>query len=81
MKLICKATGEPAVIGQMYAGFILKGFRPPHKPSSSGKCWTADNREFFVGVLGLEWIDREDRKTPPAESVSASGVGGPSQCT
>jgi len=41
-------------------------FREPHKSSSSGKVsvkyvdhdWS---REFYVSVIGAEWIEREDR--------------------
>jgi hypothetical protein len=61
MKLIVETTRELATIGTTYNGHVLAGFRTPHKPSSSGKCWTADGREYFVGVLGLKWIEREDR--------------------
>ena len=61
MKLIVEATRELALIGNTYNGHKLEGFRTPHKPSSSGKCWTADGNEFYVGVLGLVWIEREDR--------------------
>ena len=66
MKLIDETTRQLATIGTTYNGHKLAGFRTPHKPSSSGKCWTADNREYFVGVLGLKWIEREDRNYTPA---------------
>ena len=41
-------------------------FREPHKSSSEGKVsvrhqldgWTS---EYYVSVIGAEWIDREDR--------------------
>jgi deoxycytidine triphosphate deaminase len=39
-------------------------FDKPHKPSSSGKCIVSvkgRNREYYVGVIGAEWIEREDR--------------------
>ena len=66
MKLVVEATRELAKIGTTYNGHKLAGFRTPHKPSSSGKCWTAGGSEFFVGVLGLRWIEREDRDYTPA---------------
>lgn len=42
-------------------------FRPPHKPASSGKVSVENadaatgSREYFVGVIGATWIEREDR--------------------
>ena len=57
MRLIETSTGEEAVVGRTYINY----FRPPHKPASSGKCSTSCGREYFVGVLGLGWIEREDR--------------------
>jgi len=40
-------------------------FRPPHKPSSSGKVSVkyddGSTTEVYVGVIGAEWIEREDR--------------------
>ena len=40
-------------------------FVPPHKSGSSGKVTVKDTegnmREYFVGVIDAEWIDREDR--------------------
>lgn len=42
-------------------------FREPHKPSSSGKVLvenmeTGFKREYYVGVIGAHWIEREDRE-------------------
>lgn len=47
----------------------VRYFREPHKPSSSGKISVdvlnvdGENvcREFYVGVLGARWINREDQ--------------------
>jgi hypothetical protein len=40
-------------------------FRPPHKPSSSGKVSVenaaGNKHEYFVNVIDAEWIEREDR--------------------
>jgi hypothetical protein len=41
-------------------------FRPPHKPSSSGKISVRKpgaqwDSEYYVGVVGAKWINREDR--------------------
>ena len=43
---------------------------PPHKPSSSGHVYvqrftdtsSASVNRYYVGVIGAEWIDREDRE-------------------
>jgi hypothetical protein len=42
-------------------------FREPHKPSSSGHVVVKEmtelgfSKEFYVSVIGAEWIEREDR--------------------
>lgn len=43
-------------------------FRPPHKASSSGKVCVEPAEgpagcamEYYVGVIGATWIEREDR--------------------
>ena len=71
MRLVYKQTGMPVLVGDMArlndgTEVEITYFRPPHKPASSGKVsvkhasgWT---QEFYVGVIGAEWIDREDRK-------------------
>ena len=43
----------------------VKYFREPHKPSSQGKVSvetvnSAYQREYYVSVIGAEWVDRED---------------------
>lgn len=45
-------------------------FRPPHKPSSEGKInlkaiGAKVESEFYVKVIGAEWIEREDRNESP----------------
>ncbi|MDR3502928.1 MAG: hypothetical protein P4L79_10120 [Legionella sp.] len=54
---------------------IVTGWRKPHKPSSSGFVSVVDadeyvdlkedgrshGSEFYAGVIGAEWIEREDR--------------------
>lgn len=52
-------------------GVRVKYFAKPHKPNSSGKVTIsvlyddseeeAGTREYYVGVIGAEWIEREDR--------------------
>ena len=51
-------------------------FEKPHKPSSSGKVTvrhgkTGPTQEFYVGVIGAEWIEREDQVSQPAFSFYA----------
>jgi hypothetical protein len=42
-------------------------FRTPHKPASEGKVsvaaldGTGGTREYYVSVIGAQWIEREDR--------------------
>lgn len=45
---------------------VVNHFVKPHKPSSSGKIsvqmdGSNHSTEFYVSVIGAEWIDREDR--------------------
>lgn len=49
--------GEPCIVNH---------FAPPHKSSSSGKISVqvigeSYSSEFYVSVIGAEWVDREDR--------------------
>lgn len=71
MRLVYKATGEDVKVGDVVTTSKgkkceVKYFRPPHKPSSSGKVTVrfedSDfNMEYYVSVIGAEWIEREDR--------------------
>lgn len=36
-------------------------FSHPHKPSSEGKVSLENGMEYYVSVIGAEWIEREDR--------------------
>ena len=39
-------------------------FREPHKPGSSGKVTLktgGTTREYYVGIIGATWIEREDQ--------------------
>ena len=45
---------------------IVNHFAQPHKPSSSGKISVqhegdTSSMEYYVGVIGAKWIDREDQ--------------------
>jgi hypothetical protein len=66
MKLIHLNTGLPVVVGDTVFNFrgeetTVVSFVKPHKPDSSGHVTTGLGYHY-VGVYGLEWIDREDRE-------------------
>jgi hypothetical protein len=63
MKLVHKATGETARIGEMVelrdGKARLTGGEPPHKEGSTGRVWVrqgALDRTFFPSVCNLEWV-------------------------
>jgi hypothetical protein len=71
MKLVTSFSRIPVRVGDTVrdddgALGTIKFFRPPHKPESSGKVtieWqSGQTSEVYVGVVGLEWIEREDRQ-------------------
>jgi hypothetical protein len=71
MRLIYTASGELVKVGdQVMVGaelYVVLYFREPHKPSSSGKATVSlvgysQQSEYYVSVIGAEWVDREDRK-------------------
>lgn len=68
MRLVYKENELPVTVGD----FVKIGdeywrviyFRPPHKPSSEGRVTIERGdiqSEYYVSVIGAEWIDREDR--------------------
>lgn len=72
MKLVYKDTGKEVEAGDIGTfgntdeEYEVIYFAKPHSPNSSGKVTVrqpdADfDDEFFVGVIGAEWIEREDR--------------------
>jgi len=66
MRLIHKKTGKEVAVGDKITSFrgeetTVQFFREPHAARSSGKVVTAEDREFYVGVYGMEWVDRDDR--------------------
>jgi len=72
MKLVYTETGTEVKVGDEVEvdGEMLEVtyFREPHKISSSGKVSVRRantdemSREYFVGVIRAEWIEREDRQ-------------------
>ena len=72
MRLVYKHNGEPIHVGdraKMSNGEWVEVtyFREPHKSSSSGKVAVQPvgdsgmGMEYYVGVIGAEWIEREDQ--------------------
>ena len=71
MRLVYKATGKEVKVGDVVTTSRgekceVKYFRQPHKPSSEGKITvqmegSESYNEYYVGVIGAEWIEREDR--------------------
>lgn len=72
MRLVYRKNGIAVDVGDVVT---LSGgdkveviyFREPHKPSSSGKVTVKPcglhsmSMEYFVGVIGAIWIEREDQ--------------------
>lgn len=72
MKLVYMETQKPVRVGDVVTVngeiFEVEYFREPHSPASSGKISLTKrmrsgdfNREYYVSVVGAEWIEREDR--------------------
>ena len=71
MRLVYKTTGTEVKVGDVVTTSrgekcTVTYFRPPHKPSSEGKISVRTegcsfDSEYFVSVIGAEWIEREDR--------------------
>lgn len=63
--------GEEVKIGDTAQTFrgetvTVEFFRPPHKAASAGKVSVSFpgsewQQEFYVSVIGAEWVEREDR--------------------
>ena len=74
MRLVYKGTQQLVEVGDQILRdgetFTVGYFAPPHKPSSSGKVTVllhgsygrGATAEYYVGVIGAEWIEREDRE-------------------
>lgn len=85
MRLVYESTGAEVKVGDMVkrtrgdltAEFRVDFFRKPHKPDSSGKVVVmapdGGTAEFYVGAIGAEWIEREDRGEAPAPPLMRNG--------
>jgi hypothetical protein len=73
MRLVYNDYGNEVKIGDVVTlrdgeKATVEFFREPHKPASSGKVNVTvrhgdheNTAEYFVGVIGAKWIEREDR--------------------
>lgn len=65
--------------GETEAWVTVDYFRKPHKTSSEGKISVKYDgarctSEYYVGIIGAEWVEREDRAAEDAE-LSANWRG------
>lgn len=93
MRLVYTRSGDPVKVGDV--GKTSRGdkvkvtyFREPHSSASEGKVtvqfldleddWT---QEFYVSIIGAEWIEREDRGWKPpkyqVERIDIEGIDDP----
>lgn len=61
-----KEVKEGDIVTIQGGRFSVIAFDPPHKPSSEGKvvvgCAISNGQqEYYVSVIGAEWIERADR--------------------
>ena len=72
MRLVYTDTGSNVALGDKVTidkeRFEVVFFEEPHKAASSGKVTVSQwgypealDMEYFVNVIGAEWIEREDR--------------------
>lgn len=68
--LVYKGTRKPVQVGDVVTTrsgqATVTYFREPHKPASEGKVsirefGSRNDREYYVSVIGAEWINRTDR--------------------
>lgn len=84
MRLVYTATQQPVAIGDRVTvdGFelVVDYFAKPHKPDSSGKVSlrvpgntdVCGGPEYYVSIIGAEWIEREDRANLPPVTITNS---------
>lgn len=74
MRLVHTKSGVDAKVGDLVlldgSPVYLLNFQKPTSPASEGKCCVGDSmngppHQYYVGVVGLEWIEREDRDDCP----------------
>lgn len=75
MRLVYKATQQTVTVGDLITHegrtWVVDHAPKPHKPASSGRVtirprgMPGGSLEFFAPILGMEWIEREDRASLP----------------
>jgi hypothetical protein len=72
MRLVYEKNGKEVKVGDTVhldsGAYTVWYFDKPHKPASSGKVFIRPisnengfSHEYYVGVIGAVWIEREDR--------------------
>lgn len=61
--LVREGTHEEVMVGDAITSFrgetaVLKGGRPPHKPSSTGRVFI-EGAEYFPSVFDLKWVQKK----------------------
>ena len=90
MRLVYEASGKEVQVGDVVhldsGAYTVQYFDKPHKPASSGKVTVRHayddvgyGQEYYVGVIGAVWIEREDRG--PVTKEFTSFFGNPVQLT
>lgn len=90
MRLVYDNSGKEVKIGDVVHldgnAYTVYYFDKPHKPASSGKVLLTPisneksfSHEYYVGVIGATWIEREDRG--PITKEFTSFFGNPVQLT
>jgi len=54
---VLKGTKAATFRGEVHT---IIGGRAPHKPSSTGRVWTADGREYYPGVFDMKWVNTQE---------------------
>ena len=72
--------GKPVCVGDTIVcrrgdTYTINGGRPPHKPSSTGRVWTANGSEFFPTVFDLRWVQDTQEHTPATNAVYVANGG------
>ena len=73
MRLVYESSGKEVKVGDVVhldsGAYTVYSFSEPHKPASSGKVFIRPisnengfSSEYYVGVIGAKWIEREDRE-------------------
>jgi hypothetical protein len=86
MRLVYEASGKEVQVGDTVHldgnAYTVWHFAKPHKPASSGKVFIRPisnengfSSEYYVGVIGAKWIEREDRGEGKETKKFSNGLG------